>query len=166
MCIVYIFPKSVSKFYIKCHRKIITIFFKYRVGTYMKFLYKGLPPSSGYRLPPPESRIISPLSTPAGIAIAISSSFRATPKPLQSLHFSRHLTCAITPSHPRTLQIVPKIERFVSCTFPLPLQFLHISISVPSLAPLPLQSEHCETLSEALFARAKYRVTKRHFKVN
>src|SRR3989344_6070278 len=102
--------------------------------------------------PEPESRIISPLSTPAGIATEISCSLRTTPLPLHALHFS----FGIFPvprqlSHTRTLVNVPRIEFFVSCIFPLPLHTVHVTCSVPGFPPVPRHASHVDVFVSKTF---------------
>src|SRR3989344_4935285 len=91
--------------------------------------------------PPPERRIISPLSMPAGIFIFISSSFFNIPKPSQELHFSfGTLPLPAQLLQALVISIEPKIDFFISLIFPLPLQVWQLMISVPFLPPVPLQT--------------------------
>src|SRR3989344_3622695 len=88
---------------------------------------------------------------PAGMRRATSSSLRYTPKPWQVAHFSfgtfpfpRQML------HVVTLEKLPKIERFVSCIFPRPLQVVHVSRWLPFAAPLPPQLSHLEVFARSI----------------
>src|SRR3989344_8819945 len=83
---------------------------------------------------------------PAGIFILISSCLRRVPWPLHSWRFS----LGIFPVPSQTVQArplvnCPRIEWRASCTLPLPLHVVHVSIVVPGFAPEPRQRLHLET---------------------
>src|SRR5262245_40358784 len=91
-------------------------------------------------------RIISPPSMPAGIVTLISSCRFKTPRPLQlSQGVEGILPVPSQLAQVRTLENCPSMELRVSCTRPEPLQVLQDFISVPGLAPSPLQISHLLT---------------------
>src|SRR3990167_7813470 len=100
----------------------------------------------------PDIRIISPSRMPGGITTEISSSRRSTPLPLHSRQIS--FGTSPVPRHSSqvlAVEMVPKMERFVSRIFPLPLQRLQVSIFVPGLAPFPPQVKQFEVLVIKIF---------------
>ena len=140
--IVYVLPSSAS---VSFTFKLIRISFPLRTkslcGRTCIFIYKSpaVPPCTAS--PFPVSRIISPLSIPAGIVSLISSCFCRTPLPLQFLQGVFGIfPIPLHSLHSRALVKVPNIERRVSCTEPLPLQVPHIFTSFLSFAPVPSHS--------------------------